>query len=134
MKKIVKNTLRIISVITAFSSVGLAAACGSKNELNKSDKETSVLNQNVYNEGFINAYPDLFPDEFYKYIDFSNDKAHISDNLIAKLVKKVISDMAITDGAVSWAYERHGNKTVDVSFKWNGSSGNQSRTYEIKLN
>ena len=134
MKKIFKNSLRVISIVTALSTVGLAAACGSKTETHNTSVSSETTTQDLSNEGFINAYPDLFPDEFYQYIDFISDKPHISDNMIAKLVKKVISDMAITDGSVSWGYKRVSDEIVDVSFKWKGASGNQSRTYELKLN
>ena len=133
MNKIIKNSLRVLSVITATGSVAMAAACGSNN--NDGHVATQLKGTDKHESNFIDVYPNVFSEDFYPYIDFVNGQSHISDKMIAKLVKQVISDMAITDGTISWAYQRSdSNKTVDVSFKWEGSQETQSRTYQIKLN
>lgn len=50
---------------------------------------------------FINVFPEIFSNTLYPYIDFEKSESHISDQMISKLIKRVVTDMNITDGSVS---------------------------------
>ena len=125
MRKWLKTSISAVSVVIATSSVAMTAACAS----NSNPKTIKQF------DNFIDVYPEIFVDEFYPYIDFVNGSPHISDNMIAKFVKKVVTDMAITDGNISWGYKREPDgKTASIGFIWEGSQETQSRTYQIRLN
>ncbi len=143
MKLISKIIIGMGTAVAIGSPALTVISCGSEstgNNLNLKDfelgLETTLGNNFETNPNFvpIKIFPDINSYDFYNYINIVNGKSYISDELISKVVKKVISSTNITDGRIYWSYNRANEYSVDIGFKWIGRVAEKSKTYKFKLN
>ncbi len=155
MKRIYKNLFMLGTATSILAPVVSVVSCGS----NDTDKRTldnqvkidqvggfeinspssvfdSIELPNILGTPYVTLkiFPKLDTYDFYNYINIVNGAAHISDELIAKVVKHVISVVNITDGRILWNFRRPSLKEVNIGFKWIGNNEIRSKTYKFKIN
>lgn len=144
MNKYLKKLVYLTPVAIIGGSVGLYFALSNKQESenNKPRPDRLVAGYQSNNHGLeIKVFPDIQKAEFYKYIRIEDGLPYIPNEMIARIVNKVLEKMQFTDGEVQWGYKFVDELKKDdllLSFKFtpNTLSLNikpSERIYHIKI-
>ncbi|AWX69238.1 hypothetical protein DP065_00485 [[Mycoplasma] anseris] len=67
-------------------------------------------------------------------MNFKDSNAWIDDEMIAFVIKDIISKLIINDGEIKYAYNRIAQNDVEISFIWENDTQKAFRTYKICTN
>lgn len=99
-----------------------------KNDFHITEKTTSIYQD-------VDIFPKLNAGYFYQYVKMQNGKPIITDDFVAAVAKKVISEMKVTDGNIEFSYQiEKDGQSATVSFLWNNEQhGEKGKTYKFFL-
>ncbi|WKX02686.1 MHO_1590 family protein [Candidatus Mycoplasma mahonii] len=107
-------------------------------DLKKSAKKNYDKKKKTKNDDLFQVFPVLSGYDFYKYIIISKSGAEslFTDKFIAAVIKKVVTEMNITQGVLKWGFERVSSSILDIKFSWVTPKPEEriySKTYHFTL-
>lgn len=144
MNKHLKKLMYLTPIGIIGGSVGLYFALSHKQDKDndKPKAESTVVGHQSHGTGLeIKVFPDIQKSEFYKYIKIEDGLPYIPDEMIARIVNKILEKMQFTDGEVQWGYKfvdelRKDDLLLSFKFTPNVLSLNikpSERIYHIKI-
>ena len=105
------------------------------NKNNENNKEPEInQNSNITEVNSDDLFPVVTSNDYYDKLNFRNGQAWIDDDMIAFIIKDIISRMTITNGNIKYAYNKISDQVVEIYFIWYSKTQKAFRNYKIHTN
>lgn len=103
-------------------------------EINDVDPKAIYQNSNLKEVNSDDIFPVVNSNDYYDKLNFRNGQAWIDDDMIAFIIKDIISRMTITNGNIKYAYNKISDQVVEIYFIWYSKTQKAFRNYKIHTN
>lgn len=135
MQKFKLKNLFLLFIPLFFIFIGITTYAIIKTNQNQNNLDWSS-NDDKQDDDYdnIDIFPQLNIYDFYQYLKIINGKPTITDDFIAAVIKKVITDIKLINGTLNYEILISTTTSLKIAFQFQTLANTYEKTYDFNVN